>query len=630
MHGEEAVREYLQNLLDAGDYENLLTDFFLVRDESGAKVPFRFRDDPATDPQLQYVRDLQRLRREGRQARICELKCRSYGSSLVKGLTKGADLLKYPGSECVVVADTLAKGHDIARKYIYNPLKFMDPRAGVTVSSFGRKTDDVAFELGNESFVRVLTAQSREAMGRGFHPQLGLLSEVAFWGTRMADPEEADNTARALLNGFPSPAKAPQVCVDWESTANGQVGLHWEVCQKAKRGEDDWWYRFVPWFQPGKYGRAGLVERDGWTREDEEAVAEFRKTKGALGQVVDRLGLDEFEIEYILTYPMITWGNLLWRRHYGLPQCKGDPVKFREDFPANDVEAFLASGTPAFDPRAIIHYEGETKSWPTRPMILTRRDGDSWGVEAAQGVAPERAEFKVWRLPEKGEVFVIGGDVALGADGIRGQDLANANSVASVWSLFRFDQVAEWSGQPHPRGFAEVCWRLLRFWNDAITNIERNAQGTEVVMGLQRRRLPNGSLPPLYRFPLRGNLMEVTYCIGAPVNPVTREAILDRFRFGVREHIVHPRSAELLTEMRGMQFKDGKIVKARHLKSDRVFAAAHAVWVLLDEDRSVMGAEDVAEEEFEALEGFPTGLDPNGRNRAVWRPKAKPIDEVWD
>lgn len=177
---------------------------------------------------------------------------------------------------------------------------------------------ELVFE-GLGSKYTVATAGAK-AGGRGQMSSLFHGSEVAFW------PNAGDHFASSVQT-------VPTRKDTWillESTANGAAGEFYERWQDATRGEDadgnptDYEPLFIPWFWQDEYERA--VD-DTFELRDEP----------------DDSGTSERE--YAEMYGLSN-EKMAWRRAK-IAELR-DPAKFRQEYPADSSEAFIASSDESY------------------------------------------------------------------------------------------------------------------------------------------------------------------------------------------------------------------------------------------------------------------------------------------
>lgn len=252
--------------------------------------------------------------------------------------------------------------------------------------------------------------------------------------------------------------------------------------------------------------------------------------------------------------------------------------KFQQEYPENDVDCFLTSGTPKFDAKwwtSLLQVVMErVKRVP--PTLIRER----FPAFAALGDDPN---FVMWQMPRKvcpccgaPEFYAIGADVA---EGVPGGNFSHGG-VLRVTHIERCEQVAEWHGHLSPPEWGLRLAVIGNLYNRAIIGVERNNHGHATNYALQRV----AEYPTIYRhreFDQRGN---GTRKIGFPTTPGTRETLLTRFQQRVKanEHIV--RSSLLCRECADFQVgdeddDDHKGGKKKKRNNDSVFGWAIADWV---------------------------------------------------
>ena len=143
------------------------------------------------------------------------------------------------------------------------------------------------------------------------------ITELSKW----RDPK---TTLTSLLQTVPD---EPNTMVIMESTANGFGGEFYNRCQSSILGESKYKFIFLSWLIDDEYTLpfSNDVERNDFinSMDQEEKIL---LTKGA------------------------TYEHLKWRREIGLPdKCGNDPDKFKQEYPADAIEAFITSGRPVFN-----------------------------------------------------------------------------------------------------------------------------------------------------------------------------------------------------------------------------------------------------------------------------------------
>lgn len=276
---------------------------------------------------------------------------------------------------------------------------------------------------GLGSSIKVMTAGG-PGIGRSETFQNLHLSEYAFW------PGDKEATLAGLLNAVPD---APDTMVIIESTANGFDAFkrRWDDAVAGKSG-------FVPvfcaWWELEEYRRT--PEPDFVRTAAEEALAGL-------------YGLDD--------------AQLAWRRSCIRDVCGGDMELFHQEYPSCPEEAFLSTGTCIFDKTALTARLAALPA-PVRRVRFTC--AERGGVLTLTGVEDDpRGPVLVYRAPEPGKPYVIGGDTAGdGSDWFTGQVLDNTTGEQAAVLRQRFDEDE----------YARQMMCLGYWYNTALLGIEVN------------------------------------------------------------------------------------------------------------------------------------------------------------
>ena len=157
-------------------------------------------------------------------------------------------------------------------------------------------------------------------------------------------------------------------------------------------------------------------------------------------------------------------------REKKIDEFKGDENFFMQEFPSNESEAWITLGSSVLPPSAlaklkkhIIDPIRKCNIYPRAPrhgQILDDPDGKLW----------------IWKMPEPGVVYDVGGDVSLEAESdwdeegermnVR-EDAVTDYSAIQVVRRGTLEQVAEWQGRVHPIELAEILAVIGYFYNTA-------------------------------------------------------------------------------------------------------------------------------------------------------------------
>lgn len=151
-----------------------------------------------------------------------------------------------------------------------------------------------------------------------------------------------------------------------------------------------------------------------------------------------------------------------------------EPWILAQEYPNNPQEAFVVSGSPAFDTEKLI----ELSPRQYRQGWLHERGNSIRFQEAGNG------NVYILHEPEPRRFYAIGGDVAAGT-------ATGDYSSATVLDVETGEQVARWHGRINVDLFADELFRLGTFYNQALLAPERNGVGGALVQSLVDMGYPN-------------------------------------------------------------------------------------------------------------------------------------------
>lgn len=266
------------------------------------------------------------------------------------------------------------------------------------------------------------------------------LSETAFWA------QGTENIRTGILGTLPDWA-----CLVEETTANG-LGSHYNRYMKQKSemetgGRTKVW--FFGWPKSPEYSRE-IPARELFERtEEEEAVS----------------NLWEAEQKTELTDP-----QLYWRR------CKKKEFDdenrgeiFAQEFPINDIEAFVSSGNGCFDR-------------PYLMKLLPILKSPEWAPEKVETERESHWSGTVWTYvkPEKDHKYALLVDTARGLTDAGDPDY----SCAAVLDLVSWEFVCHYKGRPETHDYAEDLDEIGRLYNMALMVVETPGPGENVLTWL--------------------------------------------------------------------------------------------------------------------------------------------------
>lgn len=354
---ERAIRLRFQN-----DMPHFAARCLKVRSKTGKVVPF------VLNTAQRYLHaQLERQLRETGKVRALVLKGRQEGVSTYVAGRFFHKAIHSKGQRVYILT------HDSsATENLFEFVdRFMEHLPSMVKPSTGRdSTKELDFDKLDSGY-KVATAGSKGA-GRSQTIQLFHGSEVAFW-------PHADQHAAGALEAVPDMAGTEVIL---ESTANGMGNLFHENWQLAEAGGSDYQAIFIPWFVMPEYRRP---VPEGFEASPEEA--EYAETNG--------LDLEQ----------------IVWRRNK-IADLK-DETLFKQEYPANPIEAFQLSGHDSYIPARLVTRARMAKVEGVGPLIL--------GVDPSRGESARGDRFSI-AMRRGRKVFWVKSYQKIG-DGLQGAGL---------------------------------------------------------------------------------------------------------------------------------------------------------------------------------------------------------------
>lgn len=310
--------------------------------------------------------------------------------------------------------------------------------------------------LGSE----IKTMVAKEGKGRSDTINFFHGSEVAFW-------EDSADVISGALQAVPMSA---ETFAFLESTANGVGGYFYDEWQFAKKGESTFKPIFFAWHEHPEYELSSTTQLI-YDEEEEELIDIFKEKQ----------------------YPIESWDRkIIWRREKK-KEFRSDPAKFYQEYPKDDMEAFLASGRPVFDTRQLQKMENYAQN------NLEHIYGNIIKVENQSGKSTyefrqvaQRIEgedptpLKLWHLPEKDQKYTLAVDVAEGIEINSESGKKNDFCVIEVMDS-KLRTCLRWRGHIDPDMLGEIAFNIGMFYNTALIGVEVNNHGLTTVQSLRNK-----------------------------------------------------------------------------------------------------------------------------------------------
>lgn len=556
MRPEELTPPQLADFIDAfTDHETFCRESLSIRNTDGISVPF------STWPSGRKMNAaLEKQIRRGKPVRLVVLKTRRSGFTVSVTAEFFHRIPFLPGQKGLIIADRYNPAGLEAFDYLLQYQKTYKPfkrhGAAIKLPKVVKDTEG-QIKWANDSGVTVLSAEKGD-VGRGGGFRFVLADEAAFW-------RAPELTLTGILNTVPD-REGTVVIV--QSTANGVGGEFYDLWQRANDpAQGAGW---VPVF-------FGWLENPLCVRTVEGDLFRFQQS------------LDDEE-RLLMELHGATLENLAWRRWKIATACRGKVEEFHQEYPTTPEEAFLSSGRPALDHQALSRMPVQQPS-----MVGELESIDEIGGKRIILNAKEYGAVQMWRRPEPGRMYVMGGDPARGIDvseSKRGDD--PDWSVGIVLDRESGEQVAMVRERLRPSKFARYTYLLGRWYNWAFVVPESNAHGLGYIEELIRLGYPVERIYRRQRDPSDRRAGRIDE-LGFETTEVSRPWLINALDSAIREQAISIRSAIALQECRTFVIKpNGKMEHQTGCHDDCVFGLGLAVMGLRQAPRRGSQATDPA------------------------------------
>lgn len=296
-----------------------------------------------------------------------------------------------------------------------------------------------------------------------------------------------------------------------ESTANGKAGngkAFYDLWQLAKRGESIYKSFFVAWYEIDDYA---IPIRD-----------KFKLTKE--------------EIDLIKRFPSITEENINWRR-LKLLEYKSDDnsilspeERFNQDFPIDDITAFLSTGQPIFD---LEQLEKQIELINLSPM---RNIKDILSIPN-DFIKRFSNNLEIYSPPRKDRKYLLGADISEG--------LAQGDASCITVIDHEYNQVLSWYGKIDPDLLGILIVGIAEWFNQALVIPEVNNMGHTTLTAIK-----NEGYSHVYRETIEDKVTkEKTTKLGWRTTEKSKQSMLNHYVKLFRENDLKIKDKKLLIEM---------------------------------------------------------------------------------
>jgi hypothetical protein len=398
---------------------------------------------------------------------------------------------------------------------------------------------------GLDSAMRVGCA-GKEDLGSGMKIDYLHGSEVAKW-----DRNVAAALFTSLLQTVPND---PGTEVILESTAKGVGGEFYDrfwaarhvYTVKIKDGVPYFEYTinekadpmneysalFFPWFVDGRYQ---MDIPEGFDRTEEEKL------------LVQLYGLTDRQ--------------LTWRRWCISNKCGGKTDIYKQEYPSNSIECFLAGGVSVFPGERIM----ELIDKAPKPKARYEIQHGLFDVV----VDEKNGRFLVWEEPKANTKYILAADVSEGL-------LSDKRDFSSVDVINHLtgEQVANWHGKVSPDTLGKIIYIIGRRYGFAYAAIERNNHGIGVIERLLDLKYPNLYVETQHEPPHKPRKR-----YGWVTHKTNKPAMIDNLVEEVAQNTHKIRCAGTFKEMLTYKEEDGELMAEQGHFDDHVVSIAIAKYI---------------------------------------------------
>ena len=522
---------------------------YIKRKGGGEDILFRL-----SRPQRRFVERLERLRKAGKPIRIVLLKARQWGGSTVSQLYMAwLQLVHKVGLNSLIIAhqgagsdeikdmfDRMIKAypvemlHKLGEAYDANEPKLVG--VGKSGSIYRVPQRNCKIKIG--------TAERPDSC-RGGDYNLVHLSEVGLW--KATEGKKPEDIVRSACSGV---LYRPYTMIVYESTANGTGNFFQHEYDMASKGKSQFEAMFVSWFDIEIYSTpvddilsfaANLYDN-----RNNDNVASSREESGKYLWWLWEKGA---------TLEAIHW-YILERAKYN------EHASMASEYPSDDVEAFVHSGTMVFDKYKVEAFKKYCKEPRFVGDVYADADEGKNALKNLRFVEDRQGVLWIWEKPEIDE------DEKVTDRYLTVVDVGGRSSKADWSVIVVFDRlfmaeggrpavVAQWYGHCDIDLLAWKAAQIAAFYDNSLLVIESNTLETHDkerdVDGDQSQFILNqikGVYPNLYaRKQSEEDILQgLPTKYGFHTNVATKPMVISTLVKVIRENLYVERDARCLDE----------------------------------------------------------------------------------
>ena len=446
------------------------TFVYIKNKDGGEDVLFRL-----TRPQRRFVARLETLRKAGKPIRIVLLKARQWGGSTTSQLYMAwLQLIHKVGLNSLIIAHQ-GTGSDEIKDMFDRMIKAYPVEMLHKLGEAYKENEPKLVGVGKSgSIYRVPQRNCKIKIGtaerpdgcRGGDYSLVHLSEVGLW--KATEGKKPEDIVRSACSGV---LYRPYTMIVYESTANGTGNFFQREYDAAKKGDSQFEAMFVSWFDIEKYSLpVENITQFATTLFDNRNNANVSSNRQESGRYLWALW------EKGATLEAINW--------YVLERAKyNDHASMASEYPSDDIEAFVHSGTMVFDKYKVEDFDKYCKEPRYVGDVYADADEGKNALKNLRFSEDRQGMLWVWELPEVDEAEKVLNRYLTVVDVGGRSNKADWSVIVVFDRIFMADGgkpvvVAQWYGHCDIDLLAWKAAQVAAFYDNSLLVIESNTLET--------------------------------------------------------------------------------------------------------------------------------------------------------
>lgn len=446
------------------------TQVYIKNKDGGEDVLFRL-----TRPQRRFVARLEKLRKAGKPIRIVLLKARQWGGSTTSQLYMAwLQLIHKVGLNSLIIAHQ-GTGSDEIKDMFDRMIKAYPVEMLHRLGEAYKENEPKLVGVGKSgSIYRVPQRNCKIKIGtaerpdgcRGGDYSLVHLSEVGLW--KATEGKKPEDIVRSACSGV---LYRPYTMIVYESTANGTGNFFQREYDAAKKGDSQFEAMFVSWFDIEKYSQAiddiKAFAANLYDNRENANVSSAREESGRYLWALWEKGA---------TLEAINW--------YVLERAKyNDHASMASEYPSDDIEAFVHSGTMVFDKYKVEDFDKYCKEPRYVGDVYADADEGKNALKNLRFSEDKQGMLWIWELPEVDEAEKVLNRYLTVVDVGGRSNKADWSVIVVFDRLFMADGgkpvvVAQWYGHCDIDLLAWKAAQIAAFYDNSLLVIESNTLET--------------------------------------------------------------------------------------------------------------------------------------------------------